>query len=192
MIAKPLKAPPAARSRPHRRGEGAAAGDAGAAAGHAWPARAPTSGAWLCEIKLDGYRLMTRIEDGKVRADHARRPRLVGEDAGAGEGACRARLDSRPGSTARSSCWATNGTPDFNALQNAFDRSRTERIDYFLFDLPYFEGHDLRATPLVAAPAVAEAAARRTPARAPALQRRLRCRRRVDPRVGACAWGSKA
>ena len=42
-----------------------------------------------------------------------------------------------------------NGTPDFNALQNAFDRSRTDSIDYFLFDLPYFEGHDLRATPLV-------------------------------------------
>jgi bifunctional non-homologous end joining protein LigD len=41
------------------------------------------------------------------------------------------------------------GTPDFNALQNAFDRRRTEGIDYFLFDLPYFEGHDLRATPLV-------------------------------------------
>jgi bifunctional non-homologous end joining protein LigD len=42
-----------------------------------------------------------------------------------------------------------NGTPDFNALQNAFDRSRAERIDYFPFDLPCFEGHDLRATPLV-------------------------------------------
>ncbi len=42
-----------------------------------------------------------------------------------------------------------DGTPEFNALQNAFDRSRTESIDYFLFDLPYFEGHDLRATPLV-------------------------------------------
>ena len=42
-----------------------------------------------------------------------------------------------------------NGMPDFNALQNAFDRSRTEAIDYFLFDLPYLEGHDLRAVPLV-------------------------------------------
>ena len=30
----------------------------------------------------------------------------------------------------------------------AFDRARTEAIDYFLFDLPYFEGWDLRATPL--------------------------------------------
>jgi bifunctional non-homologous end joining protein LigD len=41
-----------------------------------------------------------------------------------------------------------DGTPDFNALQNAFDRARTGSIDYFLFDLPYFEGHDLRAAPL--------------------------------------------
>jgi L-ascorbate metabolism protein UlaG (beta-lactamase superfamily) len=40
------------------------------------------------------------------------------------------------------------GSPDFNALQNAFDRGRgTEQIVYFLFDAPFFEGHDLRDVP---------------------------------------------
>ena len=38
-----------------------------------------------------------------------------------------------------------DGMPDFNALQNAFDAARTGDIVYFLFDLPYFDGHDLRA-----------------------------------------------
>jgi bifunctional non-homologous end joining protein LigD len=109
---------------------------------------APTSGAWSWEIKLDGYRLMTRIDDGRVRlvtrGGHdwsAKMPALV----------------KAVQSLGLKSTWldgeivviGKNGTPEFNALQNAFDRSRTESIDYFLFDLPYFEGHDLRATPLV-------------------------------------------
>jgi bifunctional non-homologous end joining protein LigD len=110
---------------------------------------APTSGAWAYEIKLDGYRLMARIEDGKARlitrGGHdwsSKMPALV----------------KAVQSLGLKSAWLDGeivvmndktGTPDFNALQNAFDRSRTERIDYFLFDLPYFEGHDLRATPLV-------------------------------------------
>ena len=41
-----------------------------------------------------------------------------------------------------------DGTPNFNALQNAFDSARTESIVYFLFDLPYFDGYDLRRVPL--------------------------------------------
>ena len=109
---------------------------------------APTSGAWSWEIKFDGYRLMARIEDGQVRlmtrGGHdwsAKMPALVGA------------LQSLKIKTA----WldgeivvmGKNGLPEFNALQNAFDTTRTEAIEYFLFDLPYFEGHDLRASPLV-------------------------------------------
>lgn len=41
-----------------------------------------------------------------------------------------------------------DGDNDFNALQNAFDRRRTQAIEYFVFDLPFFEGHDLRELPL--------------------------------------------
>jgi bifunctional non-homologous end joining protein LigD len=33
-------------------------------------------------------------------------------------------------------------------LQNALDASRTDSIDYFLFDLLYLAGHDLRHVPL--------------------------------------------
>lgn len=36
------------------------------------------------------------------------------------------------------------GLPDFQALQNAFDNSRTEDIVYYLFDLPFCDGLDLR------------------------------------------------
>jgi bifunctional non-homologous end joining protein LigD len=109
---------------------------------------APTSGAWLYEIKLDGYRLMARIDGATVklitRGGHdwsAKMPHVVKALRGLQLGT--AWLDGEI------VVLGEGGTPDFNALQNAFDRGKTERIDYFLFDVPYFEGHDLRATPLV-------------------------------------------
>jgi bifunctional non-homologous end joining protein LigD len=37
---------------------------------------------------------------------------------------------------------------DFQALQGAFDSRRTEQIVYYLFDLPWCAGHDLRNVPL--------------------------------------------
>ncbi len=46
-----------------------------------------------------------------------------------------------------------DGTPDFNALQNAIDAGpgrRSAPIRYFVFDLPFNEGHDLRGAPLFA------------------------------------------
>jgi bifunctional non-homologous end joining protein LigD len=42
-----------------------------------------------------------------------------------------------------------HGVPDFNALQNAFESARVADIQYYVFDLPYWNGHDLRAVPLV-------------------------------------------
>ena len=40
------------------------------------------------------------------------------------------------------------GIPDFNALQNAIDSSTERQIEYFVFDIPYFDGRDLRKVPL--------------------------------------------
>jgi len=110
---------------------------------------APTQGDWRYEIKFDGYRIMARVDKGKAtlitRGGHdwsARMPALVRELEGLG-------LDSG---------WldgeivvlAADGTPDFNALQQAFDsRTRADQhILYFLFDLPFFGGHDLRQVAL--------------------------------------------
>jgi bifunctional non-homologous end joining protein LigD len=56
------------------------------------------------------------------------------------------------------------GTPDFNALQNAFDSARTNDIQYYVFDLPYYAGHDLRSAPLVERRAVLAALLDRAPA----------------------------
>ena len=107
----------------------------------------PANGAWVYEVKFDGYRLMTRIEKGRARlitrGGHDWTSKL-------------ASLATEVEALGLDSAWldgeivvlAADGTPDFNALQNAFDAARTDSIVYFLFDLPFLEGRDLRRVPL--------------------------------------------
>ena len=102
---------------------------------------------WLWELKFDGYRLLTRIENGEVRCftrnGHDWTDKLP-ELAGA-----LAKLDVR-------SAWldgeivvpGENDAPDFQGLQNAFDRHATASIVYWVFDLPYVDGEDLREQPV--------------------------------------------
>ena len=111
---------------------------------------APTEGQWIYEIKFDGYRIMTRIDKGKIslvtRGGHdwaSKMPHLVQEIKGLG-----VRSGWLDGEIV---VLGANGTPDFNALQKVLDgRSDTGRIVYFLFDLPFLNGHDLRAAELQA------------------------------------------
>jgi bifunctional non-homologous end joining protein LigD len=102
---------------------------------------------WLYEIKFDGYRLLARI-DGKsiklfTRNGNDWTARLVPLQKEL------ARLKLPDG-------WYdgeivvhnAQGTPDFGALQSSFDAARTDAIVYYVFDVPYFDGNDLRAAPL--------------------------------------------
>ena len=107
----------------------------------------PPKGDWRYEVKFDGYRILARIEDGEVRLFTRN-----GHD-------WTARLPSQAKALARlklRSAWldgemvVTNeqGVADFQALQNAFDATRDEQIIYYLFDLPFLNGLDLRQCPL--------------------------------------------
>jgi len=105
--------------------------------------RAPEEDDWIYEIKYDGYRILARIDKADVRLftrnGHDWTAKLRGL-AAALKG-----LKLSPG-------WldgeivvlGNNGTPDFGALQNAFNDARTEQIQYFVFDLPFYAGFDLR------------------------------------------------
>jgi bifunctional non-homologous end joining protein LigD len=106
----------------------------------------PRSGAWLYEIKFDGYRILAKVRAGEVRI-YTRRgndwtdklPGLAGELA---------RLPLEDGwLDGEAVVLDENGIPNFNALQNAFDRSREQSIVYFVFDVPYLNGKDLRRRP---------------------------------------------
>ena len=107
----------------------------------------PTGDAWSVEAKFDGYRLLARIAKGKARlitrngndwtdklASLATAVEALGIDEGWLDGEIVVLRD--------------DGGQDFNALQNAIDQSKNEGITYFLFDLPFHAGHDLRAVPL--------------------------------------------
>lgn len=111
--------------------------------------RVPSDGDWLCEIKFDGYRIMARIESGKAtlftRGGHDwsdKLPQLVAELEQLGVKA--AWLDGEI------VVLDDAGLPDFNRLQKSFDRkSSAAGIDYFVFDIPFFEGYDLREVALI-------------------------------------------
>jgi len=99
--------------------------------------------AWAFEAKLDGYRLLVRIEDGDARLftrnghDWTDKLRPL---AGAFEklGLADAWIDGEVVAA------GPRGTPDFQALQQAFDGQDTGHLVYYAFDLPYVDGEDLR------------------------------------------------
>ncbi|SOD41419.1 ATP-dependent DNA ligase LigD phosphoesterase module /ATP-dependent DNA ligase LigD polymerase module [Nitrosovibrio sp. Nv4] len=103
---------------------------------------------WIYEIKFDGYRMLTRIDARSVRIftrnghDWSHKMPSLVEAIG--------KMRLKPG-------WLDGelvvlnekGIPDFQALQNAFDSSRTQDIIYYFFDVPFYDGYDLRGVPLV-------------------------------------------
>ncbi len=117
---------------------------------------------WIYEIKFDGYRMLARVEAGAI-ALFTRN----GNDWTHKLGALKKSLEGMdlpngwydgeiimPGEA---------GLADFQALQGAFDTSRTSNIAYYLFDLPYCAGHDLREVPLVERRAVLQRIVARKP-----------------------------
>ncbi|MPW22399.1 DNA ligase D [Paraburkholderia sp. CNPSo 3157] len=106
----------------------------------------PTGGDWIVETKFDGYRILARIDKGRVRlftsGGHDWTKKLTS-------------LAAAVEQLNVSSTWLDgeivvlkDGIPDFAALQNAIDGAPNESISYFLFDLMYLDGQDLRKVPV--------------------------------------------
>jgi DNA ligase D-like protein (predicted ligase)/DNA ligase D-like protein (predicted 3'-phosphoesterase) len=112
--------------------------------------RAPQDAAqWVYEIKYDGYRLLTRVDEGGTVQMFTR----TGKDwshklAALLNEVMRLRLPSGwyDGEIVVND--AQTGRPDFGALQDSMDASGSGDIVLYLFDLPYFDGQDLRQQPL--------------------------------------------
>ncbi|WP_080421688.1 DNA ligase D [Burkholderia ubonensis] len=107
----------------------------------------PADGSWLWELKLDGYRMMTRIDGDDIR--------LLTKE-GNDWSARLPRLKQAISDMEVENAWLDGelvvlnaaGLPDFSALQNAFDRRSTATIVMFVFDLMWLNGVDLRPRPL--------------------------------------------
>ena len=109
---------------------------------------APTHGDWLYEIKFDGYRLMTRIARGAATIltrgghDWTHKMRPLADEL-ASLGIADGWLDGE------AVVLDADGLPHFNLLQNALDSKRSsEAIVYYVFDVPFLNGQDLRGVPL--------------------------------------------
>ena len=107
----------------------------------------PTQGEWLHEIKLDGYRLLAHIDKDGVRLTTRN-----GKDWTQRFPEIARALAALPITTARLDgevvALGEDGISRFGQLQEALSNQRTASLVYFLFDLPYFEGHDLEDVPL--------------------------------------------
>jgi len=104
-------------------------------------------GQWSYEIKFDGYRIMARIDHDQVqlftRNGHDWTHKLPQQAQALAElGLESAWLDGEVVVTNE------HGVPDFQALQNAFEAGRSASIMYYLFDMPYLNGVDLREVPV--------------------------------------------
>ena len=109
--------------------------------------KVPTKGDWVYEIKFDGYRILARIDQGDVslftRNGHNWTDKMKN-------------LVLELKELKISSGWldgeivilGADGTPDFGALQHSFGTARIDDIQYFVFDIPYYAGFDLRGVGL--------------------------------------------
>ena len=107
--------------------------------------RPPQGTGWGHEIKFDGYRLQLRVENGratlKTRAglDWTAKFKDIAKDA---EGLPDSMIDGE------ACALDDNGSPDFPALQAALSDGKTGDLIFFVFDLLFAEGADLRNLPL--------------------------------------------
>ena len=121
---------------------------------------APLHGNWIYELKFDGYRLMTRLDKGQAhcftRNGHDWTPKMP-------------QLAKSLTALQLDDTWLDgelvmpdkDGIPNFQLLQGAFETrgrhlaaavaqtSAVAPLVYYVFDIPFHAGHDLRELPLV-------------------------------------------
>jgi bifunctional non-homologous end joining protein LigD len=107
--------------------------------------RPPGGGGWAHEIKFDGYRVQLRAEAGEARLrtrkglDWTQRFPEIAADAAALPDCM---LDGEIVALDH------NGAPDFAGLQAALADEKTGDLIFFVFDLLFLDGEDLRDLPL--------------------------------------------
>jgi bifunctional non-homologous end joining protein LigD len=105
----------------------------------------PSGSGWAHEIKFDGYRIQLRTESGTA----VLRTRK-GLDWTAKFGAIVKAARDLPDGIIDGEIVALNrkGLPDFAALQAALSDGKTDQLVFFVFDLLFCDGEDLRKLPL--------------------------------------------
>ena len=100
------------------------------------------------EIKFDGYRLLARVDRGRVTLKTR-----SGLDWTTKFPSLKKALEALPVTTAfldgEVTVESERGTPDFAALQADLSEGRSDRFQYYLFDLLHLDGSDLTGAALL-------------------------------------------
>lgn len=109
--------------------------------------KAPEGERWIHEIKFDGYRLQGRLDHGKVKLltrnglDWTRKFPAIAEA-----------VTTLPADTALIDgelvVNGDNGVSSFSLLQQDLESGRQDRLAFYIFDLMYLDGRDLKPLPL--------------------------------------------
>ncbi|HVW30280.1 MAG TPA: DNA ligase D [Polyangiaceae bacterium] len=109
---------------------------------------APAGAGYLHEIKLDGYRILARIEGGEVRLLSRR-----GNDWSARLPSIVRALEALPLDDSildgEVVAFDESGVSDFQRLQNSMEAGKDGACFYVVFDALFLDGEDLRALPLI-------------------------------------------
>jgi len=103
---------------------------------------------WLYELKYDGYRILSFVEDGHVRLltrngrDYAQKFKPAAQALAAFAQGRAMVLDGEMVAA------DANGRPDFQALQSYIKSPSNGNLQYMIFDVLALEGKDLRQAPL--------------------------------------------
>ncbi|MEO8653721.1 MAG: DNA ligase D [Ramlibacter sp.] len=117
---------------------------------------------WIFEIKFDGYRMLARAQAGRVK--------LITRNGNEWSGKLTHLMHALEAMELPDGWYdgeiimpGERVAADFQALQGALDSARANAIVYYLFDLPYCAGYDLRDVPLVERRAVLQRIVERKP-----------------------------
>jgi bifunctional non-homologous end joining protein LigD len=108
----------------------------------------PAGDAWVHEVKFDGYRLLARVDRGRVKL-----LTRSGLDWTTKFSSLKKAFEALPVVTALLDgevvVQTERGTPDFAALQADLSEGRSDRFQYYAFDLLHLDGVDLRSATLI-------------------------------------------
>jgi bifunctional non-homologous end joining protein LigD len=110
--------------------------------------RPPSGGNWIHEIKADGYRAQVHVRDGKATV-YSRR----GYDWTQTFASIASAAETLPVRHAvfdgEAIVQDARGVADYHALRRELARKRSGDLTYYVFDLLYLDGQDLRQEPLL-------------------------------------------
>lgn len=108
----------------------------------------PVGSQWIHEVKFDGYRVLCYIEGGQARLITRNQQNWTDRYPTIATAAAQLDVDNAilDGEVV---ALLPNGVSSFQALQNAGRRGSPAKLSYYVFDLLYLNGKDLRRAPLI-------------------------------------------